>query len=360
MQTTMRVLVLIAASLAIRASARWADHWNGFSQLTSGWLHDLDSNLCETMGQLLGAVPGRHAVCKWGSFNSKLPELSSVEAPLLASSPETKPTSASAAVAPYGDLAMKLEASERRVQDAKDESVRLLLSRIDYMAQAESQATVAKDETDRLLSRIDYMAQRIRQLETESKAAQEEIEATVVHLERVNLMCLVPDAPLSCFVPTSFGFVFAATLIMWFATFIFRGARNEHSDPDKQVCDRFDMSAGDMDDAWLYSDGDYVGQRADASVERAAQALRLAAAEGAVCKVTGLKSRPASFPDAVAKQSRSLSGAASSASSSSGDTGDGFEKVDEESIKVDGPTLIPEPTLFPGPTPVPGSWFPAP
>ena len=57
-----KVLVLIAASLAIRASARWANHWNGFSQLTSGWLHDLDSNLCETMGQLLGAVPGRGSI----------------------------------------------------------------------------------------------------------------------------------------------------------------------------------------------------------------------------------------------------------------------------------------------------------
>lgn len=309
------------------------------------------------------------------------------------------------------------------------------------------------------------MAQRIRQLEIESRAAQEEI----------NLTCLVSDVPLSCFVPASLGFVLSATLAIWLVTFVLRGARKEPNDLEKQMCEKtaelveritqlsnldegvssvqacdtprshefdvldadfsfrifdqkleqgsarilkikspgvhhndvvvdvlcngcvvtvlrkpsqgveattwvkrfqfraadgwfdlrddqvtldggfltlvfrvvpsrvfrfashFDMSAGDIDDAWLYSDEGHVGQLTDPSVERASQALRLSATEGAVCKVAGLPSSSASSSDGVDKQPRSLSGSAvSSAGSSSCDTGDDFEKVDEKITEVGG------------------------
>merc|ERR1719253_1626663 len=53
----------------------------------------------------------------------------------------------------------------------------------------------------------------------------------------------------------------------------------------------FDMSAGDGNDDWMYTEHGSVGDGAESNVEKASQALRMAAATDAMCTVRGVQTR---------------------------------------------------------------------
>jgi len=87
----------------------------------------------------------------------------------------------------------------------------------------------------------------------------------------------------------------------------------------------FDMSAADVDDAWLYSEHCVSDCSIEPSIERASQVLRMAATTDEKCNVAVVTTASASSSDGVHKVSALLSGHSPvSAAASSRDNGEDF------------------------------------